>query len=298
MNVVEIKHLFKSYATKTAVSDLSFTVAPGEILGLIGPNGAGKSTTIKTILDFIKADSGEVTVFGGKLNEDAKNLIGYLPEEKGLYKKLPAIDQILYLASLKGMERKAAEAKADELLEQTGMAANKKMKIEEMSKGMGQMIQLIITIIHDPKLIILDEPFSGLDPVNTAMVKKILGNLREQGKTMLLSTHRMDDVEELCDRILMINNGCSVLYGKLSEIKSKYKGHSVFADVEGPMGELQGVRETRPYKDAVELVLDNDTTPGHILKQLVNGGKTVNRFEVATASLNEIFLKVAGNHDE
>lgn len=297
MNVVEINHLVKSYSSKTAVDDLSFSVAPGEILGLIGPNGAGKSTTIKTILDFIKPDSGDVTVFGGKMNGSSKNQIGYLPEEKGLYKKLPAIDQIIYLASLKGMDKKSAGKKADELLEQTGMLENKKMKIEEMSKGMGQMIQFIITIIHDPKLIILDEPFSGLDPVNTNLLKKILGHLRDQGKTMLLSTHQMNEVEELCDRILMIHKGRPVLYGNLAEIKSKYKGHSVFVNVDGPLDELPGVLDKHPRKDTVELMLDNDTTPQDILGHLMKQGKTVNRFEVATPSLNDIFLKIVGDHE-
>ena len=162
MNAVEVNNLIKTYSGKTAVNDLSFSVVPGEILGLIGPNGAGKSTTIKSILDFIKPDSGEINLFGDTLNDRHKNQIGYLPEERGLYKKLPVMDLIIYLASLKGMDKHSAEEKAKTLLDQTGMLSNKKMKIEEMSKGMGQLIQLIVTIIHDPKLIILDEPFSGL----------------------------------------------------------------------------------------------------------------------------------------
>ncbi len=298
MTAVEVNHIVKSYSGKTAVNDLSFTVVPGEILGLIGPNGAGKSTAIKLILDFIKPDSGSVAVFGETLNEKTKNRIGYLPEERGLYKKLPAINLIIYLASLKGMDRRPAERKADALLRQTGMLSNKKMKIEEMSKGMGQMIQLIVTIIHDPELIILDEPFSGLDPVNTDLLKKILGSLRDQGKAIILSTHRMNDVEELCDRILMINNGRAVLYGGLKEIKTKYRNHSVLVDIEGEAGEIPGVIEKRPRKGFIELVLDRDTTPQQILEKLFNRGITVNRFETASLSLNEIFLKEAGKNDE
>jgi len=298
MNIVEINHLFKSYANKKAVNNLSFSVVKGEILGLIGPNGAGKSTTIKTILDFIKPDSGDVAIFGAALTDDGKNKIGYLPEEKGLYKKLSAIDQILYLASLKGMDRKAAGKKADELLEKTGMLANKKMKIEEMSKGMGQMIQFIITIIHDPELIILDEPFSGLDPINRNLLKTILADLKTQGKTMLLSTHQMNEVEELCDRVLMINKGRSVLYGNLSEIKSAHRGHSVYLDVDDSIDKLAGVVEIRPYKNIHELIMDKDTTPQLILEQLVRQGKMVKRFEIATPSLNEIFLKIVGEQDE
>ena len=298
MTAVEVNHIFKSYSGKTAVNDLSFSVALGEIMGLIGPNGAGKSTTIKIILDFMKPDSGNVAIFSDTLNDASKNQIGYLPEERGLYKKLPAIDLIIYLASLKGMDRHSAEKKANELLNQTGMLSNKRMKIEEMSKGMGQIIQLIVTIIHDPELIILDEPFSGLDPVNTDLLKKMLGNLRDRGKAIILSTHQMNEVEELCDRILMIHNGCTVLYGDLTEIKSRHRGHSVLIDVEGELGELPGVIDRRSYKNSIELVLDNDTTPQHILGQLLNQGMIVNSFEVSTPSLNEIFLKMVGDYDE
>ena len=298
MTAVEVNHLIKSFSGKTAVNDLSFSVVPGEIVGLIGPNGAGKSTTIKTILDFIKPDSGEVTLFGDTLNEANKNHLGYLPEERGLYKKLAAIDLIIYLASLKGMDRRSAGKSANELLHQTGMLSNQKMKIEEMSKGMGQMIQWIVTIIHDPKLIILDESFSGLDPVNTDLLKRTLGNLRDRGKAIILSTHQMNEVEELCDRILMINNGCAVLYGNLKEIKSSYRNHSVLVDIEGELGELPGVIEKRPHKGFVELVLDRDTTPQQVLEKLFNRGLTVNRFEMATLSLNEIFLKMVGKKDE
>jgi ABC-2 type transport system ATP-binding protein len=298
MTAVEVNHLFKSYSGKTAVDDLSFSVVPGEILGLIGPNGAGKSTTIKTILNFIRPDSGDVTVFGGKLTEAGKDQIGYLPEERGLYRKSPAIDLIIYLASLKGMDRRSAEEKANVLLDQTGMLADKRMRIEEMSKGMAQMIQLIVTIIHDPKLIILDEPFSGLDPVNTDLLKRMLRDLRDQGKAVILSTHQMNQVEELGDRILMIHKGRAVLDGNLAEIKSRYKGHSVFVRIEGELGELQGVADRRPYKDSVELFLDSDTTPQHVLDQLFNQGTTIYLFEVATPSLNEIFLKIGGDHDE
>lgn len=298
MTAVEVNHLIKSFSGKTAVNDLSFSVVPGEIVGLIGPNGAGKSTTIKTILDFIKPDSGDVTIFGNPLNEASKNQLGYLPEERGLYKKMPAIDLIIYLASLKGMDRHSAEKNANELLHQTGMLSNQKMKIEEMSKGMGQMIQWIVTIIHDPKLIILDEPFSGLDPVNTDLLKRMLGNLRDRGKAIILSTHQMNEVEELCDRILMINNGCAVLYGNLKEIKSRYRNHSVLVDIEGELGEVPGVIEKRPHKGFVELVLNRDTTPQQVLEKLFNRGLIVNRFEMATLSLNEIFLKMVGKKDE
>ena len=215
MKAVEVNHLCKSYADVTAVHDLTFCVDPGEILGLIGPNGAGKSSTIKIILDFMKPDSGEVKIFGQQMDEALKDRIGYLPEERGVYKRLTAIDLILYLASLKGMDRATAEKKANVLLEQTRMLEHKKKKNKEMSKGMGQLIQFIVAVVHDPELIILDEPFAGLDPVRTQTVQNIVCNLRDEGKAVILSTHQMKKVEELCDRVLMMDKGHTILYGDL-----------------------------------------------------------------------------------
>ena len=297
MPAVEVNHIAKSYADKTVVNDLAFSVNQGEIFGLIGPNGAGKTTTIRMLMDIIKPDSGDVTILGEKLSEASKNKLGYMPEERGLYKKLSVIDSIIYLASLKGMDRHSAEEKADELLNQTGMLANKRKKIEELSKGMGQIIQFIVTIIHDPELVILDEPFGGLDPVNTELLKSMFIDLRNQGKAVILSTHQMNQVEELCDRILMVNDGRAVLYGKLAEIKSRYRSNSVLLEFEGKLGEVPGVTEKRTHKGYVELVLAGNTTPQQILERLVSTGITINRFEVATPSLNEIFLEVVGkNH--
>ena len=297
MPAVEVNHIVKSYADKAVVNDLAFSVNQGEIFGLIGPNGAGKTTTIRMLMDIIKPDSGEVTILGEKLSEASKNKLGYMPEERGLYRKLSVIDSIIYLASLKGMDRHLAEEKADELLNQTGMLANKRKKIEELSKGMGQIIQFIVTIIHDPELVIVDEPFGGLDPVNTELLKRMFLDLRNQGKAVILSTHQMNQVEELCDRILMINNGNSVLYGNLTEIKSRYRSHSVTLDFEGELAQIHGVTLKRTHKGYVELVLDGNTTPKQVLERLVSTGIVINRFEVATPSLNEIFLEVAGkNH--
>jgi ABC-2 type transport system ATP-binding protein len=294
---VEVNHIIKSYADKAAVNDLAFSVNQGEIFGLIGPNGAGKTTTIRMLMDIIKPDSGDVTILGEKLSEASKNKLGYMPEERGLYRKLSVIDSIIYLASLKGMHRHSAEEKANELLNQTGMLPNKRKKIEELSKGMGQIIQFIVTIIHNPELVILDEPFAGLDPVNTELLKKMFVGLRTQGKAVILSTHQMNQVEELCDRVLMINDGRAVLYGNLTEIKSRYRSHSVILDFEGELGQVPGVAEKRMHKGYVELVLDGNTAPKQVLERLVSTGIVINRFEVATPSLNEIFLEVAGkNH--
>ncbi len=294
MLAVEVSHIVKSFADKVAVDNLSFSVAQGEMFGLIGPNGAGKTTTIRMMMDILKPDSGEVTILGEKLNEATKNRLGYLPEERGLYKKLKVLDSIVYLASLKGVDRHSATEKANELLNQTGMLASKNKKIEELSRGMGQIIQFIVTIIHDPQLLILDEPFAGLDPVNTELLKGMLADLRNQGKAVILSTHQMNQVEELCDRILMINNGQDVLYGDLSEIKARYRGNSVLLDFEGELGEVPGVTGRRTNKGYTELMLDDKTTPQQVLAHLMSRGTVINRFEVATPSLNEIFLKEVG----
>jgi ABC-2 type transport system ATP-binding protein len=294
MLAVEVSHVVKSFVDKVAVDDLSFSVAQGEMFGLIGPNGAGKTTTIRMMMDILKPDSGDVTILGEKLNEATKNKLGYLPEERGLYKKLKVIDSILYLASLKNVDRHSAIERANDLLNQTGMSANKNKKIEELSRGMGQIIQFIVTIIHDPQLLVLDEPFAGLDPVNTELLKGMLADLRNQGKAVILSTHQMNQVEELCDRILMINNGQNVLYGDLGEIKARYRGNSLLLDVEGELGEIPGVTGKRVHKGYTELILDGKTIPQQVLTHLMNLEMVINRFEVATPSLNEIFLKEVG----
>jgi ABC-2 type transport system ATP-binding protein len=294
MLAVEVSHVIKSFADKVVVDDLSFSVAPGEMFGLIGPNGVGKTTTIRMMMDIIKPDSGEVTILGEKLKEDTKNRLGYLPEERGLYKKLSVLESIVYLASLKGMDKHSAAQKADELLEKTGMSAAKSKKIEALSRGMGQIIQFIVTIIHDPQLVVLDEPFSGLDPVNTELLKDMCLDLRNRGKAVILSTHQMNQVEELCDRILMVNNGKDVLYGDLTEIKARYRGNSVLLDFEGELEEIPGVAAKRQHKGYVELVLDGKTTPQKLLERLVKSGIVIRRFEMATPSLNDIFLKEVG----
>jgi ABC-2 type transport system ATP-binding protein len=298
MLAVEVSRITKSFADKVVVNDLSFSVSQGEIFGLIGPNGAGKTTTIRMMMDIIKPDSGDVTILEEKLSEATKNKLGYLPEERGLYKKMRVIDSIAYLASLKGVDARSAEEKANEMLSQTGMLPHKMKKIEELSRGMGQVIQFIVSVIHDPELVVLDEPFAGLDPVNVELLKGMLFKLRNQGKALILSTHQMNEIEELCDRILMIDHGRSVLYGNLAEIKSKYRSNSVLLEFEGELGDVQGVTEKRIHKGYVELVLDGSSTPQQVLEQLVGRGIAINRFEVATPPLNEIFLTVVGKVHE
>lgn len=298
MPAVTVKNLFKSYNGQPAVKDLSFQVDPGEILGLIGPNGAGKSSTIKIILDFMKPDSGQVALFGDLMSEAAKNRIGYLPESRGLYKELKVLDCILYLASLKGMDKAAAKERAAQLLEQTGMLDSPKKRIKHLSKGMSQMIQFIVTIIHDPELLILDEPFSGLDPVNTERMKKMIGKYRDEGKAIILSTHQMNQVEALCDRVLMIDHGQEVLYGDLREIKSRFKKHSVQVSVDGEIGDLAGVTERWTTKDGLELVLAEDTSAQSVLDELRAQGLEIQHFEITTPSLHSIFLHMVGGDHE
>ena len=298
MPVAEVNNVVKAYADKVAVDDLSFSVNQGEVFGLIGPNGAGKTTTIRMMMDIIKPDSGSITILGKKLGEAMKNELGYMPEERGLYKKQSVMDTIIYLASLKGMDKHSAVKKAEELLTHTDMISNKQKKTEEMSKGMGQIIQFIVTIVHDPELVVLDEPFSGLDPVNTELLREMLLDLKNQGKAVILSTHMMNQVEELCDRILMVNKGRAVLYGKLNEIKSRYKGNSILLNCEGEPGEIPGVSDKRRHRNHFELFLDDKTSPQQILEQLVKRNITINRFEMATPSLNEIFLMEVGKKRE
>jgi len=289
---VEISRIYKSFGGKEVVRDVSFTLMSGEVFGLVGPNGAGKTTTIRMIMDIIKPDSGEVTVFGQPLKEETKNQIGYLPEERGLYQKMRVADSLVYLASLKNVEARVAKERAEELLRQVDMLPHKGKKISELSRGMGQIIQFLVTIAHNPDVIILDEPFAGLDPVNRQLLKDIVLDLKAQGRTIILSTHMMNEVEEMCDRILMIDQGCVVLYGDLAEIKWRYRNNSVFVECDGAIGELEGVSGMKEHGKYIELFLDGDTPPQKILSQLVEQNIRLDRFEVSTPSLNEIFLQV------
>jgi ABC-2 type transport system ATP-binding protein len=292
---VEVKDISKSFSNRKVVDNLSFEVNPGEVFGLIGPNGAGKTTTIRMMMDIIKPDAGQVNIFGKKLDEDAKNIIGYLPEERGLYRKTNVYDSLTYLATLKGMDIKTARVRADELLKRVNMEAHRAKKVEELSRGMSQIIQFLVTIIHRPRLLILDEPFANLDPVNSELMKELVVELKEQGEAIILSTHRMNDIEELCDRVLMINGGQRVLYGGLTEVKSKYRSNSIILEYEGILGPIKGVSRTQERGKYLELILDGRVTPQDVLKQLAGQQITVNRFEIGTPSLQEIFLRVVKN---
>jgi len=293
-DTVAVSAISKSFNSTLVVDSVSFNVKQGEIFGLIGPNGAGKTTIIRMMMDIIKPDSGEISILGEKLNQNTKNRIGYLPEERGLYRKLTVIDSLVYLSSLKGIPSDRARSRTEELLRRIDMLPHKNKKIEELSRGMGQLIQFLVTIIHDPQLVILDEPFAGLDPVNTELLKEIILELRSQDKAVILSTHRMNEVEELCDRIFMINKGQNVLYGELAEIKSQYRNNSILLEFEGELPHLEGVTGKHDYRDHVELFFDRETSPHKILAQLMKQEIEISRFEVSTPSLNDIFLQLVG----
>jgi ABC-2 type transport system ATP-binding protein len=298
IDLVSVSGISKSFNHNLVVDNISFSLQNGEIVGLIGPNGAGKTTTIRMMMDIIRPDSGEIFILGERFSELAKNKIGYLPEERGLYRKLTVIDSLIYLASLKGISPDIVKRRVEELLARVNMLPHKDKKIEELSRGMGQLIQFLVTIIHDPELVILDEPFAGLDPVNAALLKEIIIKLREEGKAVILSTHRMNEVEQLCDRVLMINKGRSVLYGKLVDIKTRYRSNSIILEFEGNLPDIVGVTNVRQHRNHVELLLEEKIKPEEILAELVKKRIKILRFEVYTPSLNEIFIQVAGESSE
>ncbi|MDW7727363.1 MAG: ATP-binding cassette domain-containing protein [Candidatus Methanoperedens sp.] len=288
MNSVEVSGVSKSYNGQSVVKDVSFNIAPGEVFGLIGPNGAGKTTIIRMLLDIIKPDSGKLKILDSRLSEGIKDRIGYLPEERGLYRRLTVMDTLMYLGVLKNNQSKE---RILGLLEDMEMLSNKDKKISELSKGMQQKIQIIAAISHDPELIIIDEPFSGLDPVNTKLVKELILKLKKQGKTILLSTHMMDQVERMCDRILMIHKGCGVLYGSVAGIKSRYGKNTIFLEFEGEIKNIEGVKKINYSGNYAELFLETGADTQSVLKNIMNDVR-INRFEVSVPSLNEIFIQV------
>jgi ABC-2 type transport system ATP-binding protein len=294
MYAVEVNNVSKKYADRTVVDEVSFNLSGGEILGVIGPNGAGKTTSIRMIMDVIRPDSGKVLLFGHKFNNELKSQIGYLPEERGLYRKKPILESMIYLAALKGVQHNEAKKRAEEFLARVNFQAIRNKRIEELSHGMAQIIQILVTILHDPQVIILDEPFNGLDPVNVKMVKDMILELKNQGKAIMLSTHRMNEVEELCDRIFMINKGRKVLYGSIPEVKANYRNNSVLVDFEGAFCELGGIRTTPIKNHTVEIFTDGIAPHQELLKLLISKGVIINKFEVTTPSLNEIFIRIAG----
>jgi len=295
MAAVDVNHVSKSFGAVQAVRDVSFSVQAGEIFGLLGPNGAGKTTTIRMILNIFRPDSGSIAVLDGPMNENKKRLIGYLPEERGLYRDLRLDECLIYLAMLKGMTRQDAEGHLQPYLERLDLAEWSRKKVKELSRGMQQKAQIVATLVHDPQLLILDEPFAGLDPINTRLVKDIMEEQRRLGKAIIMSTHQMHQVEALCDRILLINEGEGVLYGDLNEIRSSYAGNAVRVEASGNMEDVPGVLQiAREEEDgAYHLTLDESTTPEDVLRVLADKpGLRIRRFEIAEPSLDDIFIRV------
>ncbi len=295
MNTIEVKDLTKSFGTQKALDQVSFDVKPGEIFGLLGPNGAGKTTCIRIVLDIFKPDSGTVSIFGSSMNESKKDKIGYLPEERGLYQDIGLEDCLIYLASLKGLSKSDALQRINTFLEKFNLEEHKKKKVKELSKGMQQKAQLITTLVHDPELVIIDEPFSALDPVNTQMVKDILREQRSLGKTIVMCTHQMHQVEELCDRLVLINQGQSVLYGNLSDVQKKYSGHAIDIRTEEPISvDFPGVKQIHHLENHLlyRIDLDEDVSIQNFLKSLISANIIFDHFEVAVPTLDEIFIQV------
>jgi ABC-2 type transport system ATP-binding protein len=291
MHTIEIEHLNKSFGETRAVVDVSLSVDRGEIFGLLGPNGAGKTTTIRAMLDLFKPDGGTVSVLGGPMDEAKKNRIGYMPEERGLYQEVALERCLVYLATLKGLSRAEARRRVSAYLVFFDLTPHRAKPVKALSKGMQQKAQIIAAIAHRPELLIIDEPFTGLDPVNTRLVKGLLRDLRDQGTTILMSTHQMHQVEALCDRILLIDGGHNVLYGALDEIRRRYAGDALLVRTEGELPPIPGTTRGPKSNGAVRLILENGTTPQDVLEALVAQQTPIERFEVAMPSLEEVFVR-------
>lgn len=298
MHSTEVSHIAKSFGNTQAVADVSFAVKRGEIFGLLGPNGSGKTTTLRVMLDVFKPDRGTVSILGGPMTEEKKELIGYMPEERGLYQDMALERCLLYLATLKGVPAAEARKRLSGYLERFDLAAHTGKKVKELSKGMQQKAQIINTILHRPELIVIDEPFTALDPINTQLVKDLMKELRDQGATIIMSTHQMRQVEELCDRILLIDDGWDVLYGDLEEIRRQYSGHAVLVRVAGELPDLAGLEQVLPHNNATKLMLAEGTSPQDVLQDLMAQGVILEKFEIAIPTLDEIFIRVVEEGDE
>lgn len=290
--MLTVSQINKHFDGVHAVRDVSFEVKEGEVFGLLGPNGAGKTTILRMIMKIFEPDSGTITLKGRAIEDSVKEAIGYLPEEHGLYRKSKVHDVLLYFAGLKNVSRQDARTRADHWLNRFGLSEFARRRCDELSKGMQQKIQFIIAVLHEPDLLILDEPFSGLDPVNQQLMKEVIGELRKQGRTILFSAHQMDQVEKMCERICMIHLGRRVLYGKLQDVKKEHGHRLVRIDCDGrekleTLGVFESVSMNENY---VEAVPNRGVTSDEILKKILELGE-VRHFEVVRASLEQIFIE-------
>jgi len=295
MNIVELDRISKTYDTKVAVDALSLQIEAGKMFGLLGPNGAGKTSTIRMMIGITMPDSGTVTLFGQPFSRKNLTRVGYLPEERGLYKKMKVIDQLVFLGQLHGLDATLARTRARQWCERLQIFDSIELKTEELSKGMQQKIQFISTLLHEPALIIMDEPFSGLDPVNTQLLQETLLELKNAGKAILFSTHRMDQVEKLCDSICLVNHGKAVLSGGMRELKSRYPRNQVVIDFEGDNSFVNhpSVQDHKSFNGHVEIQLRDGADAQDLLRTVAQSAK-VYKFELMEPSLEEIFIQTVG----
>jgi ABC-2 type transport system ATP-binding protein len=296
MNIVEIEKVSKRFGQTQAVRDVSLKVAAGEIFGLLGPNGAGKTTTIRLMLDILRPDSGRIAVFGGPMTEAKKDRIGYLPEERGLYSDQKLLDVILYLASLKGMKRRQAKARAEDYLRQLDLWEHRNKKLSMLSRGMHQKAQFIVTVLHDPDLLIVDEPFSGLDPINTGLIRQMLLDFKAAGKAIIMSTHQMHQVEAMCDRMALVHQGAVVLQGSVLAVRRQFAGNTVLVSGHGPFEQIPLMAEAQLTNSGWRLTLPDGVSPQMLLRQMTaHGGFSIEHFSLVMPSLEEIFIKVVAD---
>jgi len=298
---LSVRNVSKRFGDFSAVEDLSFDVRAGRVFGFLGPNGAGKTTTIRMIVGITVPDEGSVELFGQKISSVLQDRIGYLPEERGLYKKMKIVDQLRYFAALKGVSAADTERKMDFWLDRMQLSDWKKKKTTDLSKGMQQKIQFISTVMHDPDLLILDEPFSGLDPINVEFLMDVISEFKTQDKTIIFSTHLMETAEKLCKDILLINKARKVISGSLREVKESYGKNLIALRATGSEAILSDrsiVAKTDVHADETIVHLNNGADPQLLLRRLIDGGAEITKFEEVEASLNDIFIdKIRGNHD-
>jgi ABC-2 type transport system ATP-binding protein len=301
MNAIELDNVCKSFGPVRAVDALNISVPQGCVYGFLGPNGAGKTTTLRMVMDIIRPDSGSIRLFGEPTSTRSRSRVGYMPEERGLYRKMTVTGVLNYFGSLKGMTAGQLRQRGPEWLRRVDLAEHARKKVEELSRGMHQKLQFAVTVINDPDLVILDEPFSGLDPVNQDMLRDIISSMRRSGKTVLFSTHVMHEAEQLCDFIVLINRGRVVVNGTLDEIRAGHEANAVSLELEGDAAfvrTLPMVQSVEPNGRRLGVRLRDQADPQDLLRALVERAR-VRAFEIKQPSLHEIFVRlVGGDHAE
>ena len=299
MPVVELAGVTKAYESKVAVRNLSLSIEAGQMFGLLGPNGAGKTSSIRMMMGITIPDTGQISLFGKPFERKSLEQVGYLPEERGLYKKMKVIDQLVFFGQLHGLTPEESRRRATDWAKRMEIADSLNKKTEELSKGMQQKIQFIACLLHDPGLIVMDEPFSGLDPVNAVLVERTLLDLKAQGKAILFSTHRMDQVEKLCDTICLINNGEAVLAGRMRDIKATYERNRVIVEFEGSAEFLKSdeIEEAKNFSGHAEIKLHPHGDAQKLLHEAA-AMATIYRFELVEPSLEEIFIQTVGGKSD